>query len=169
MRAKRFEDLYFWQRARDLAKAVYRIADEGQFGSDNAFKDQLRQAGMSPMGEIAFGFAQGDVEDFRDYLDVARGDLMRLKSLAYLAKEMGYLDEKQVEEIIIGIQEVERLMTGFIRGMRSRRRGISHHEEHLTEHTEEHYQESRDNNRDMQPDESIERSYDDVSSSSGEE
>ncbi len=159
MRAKRFEDLYFWQKARDLAKLVYRITEQERFEADIAFRDQFRQAGFSPMGEIAFGFAQGDAEEFRDSLDISRGDLMRVKSLTYLARELGFLEDSQVEEIMICIQEVERLMTGFVRGMRSRHRGEIHHDEHFAEHSQEHEAEFRGNSRATEPEESFERSY----------
>jgi len=38
----RFEEIEAWQTARELAKLVYEITDEGKFARDFGLKDQIR-------------------------------------------------------------------------------------------------------------------------------
>ena len=147
MRARRFEDLYFWQKARELAKVIYRITSNTGFEKDPAFRDLFRQLSHSVMGEIAYGFAQARGSDFKDSLDISRGDMMRIKALSYLAKDLGCLTDEELEEIHVAILDVDRIMMGFIRGMRSRQRetsGDRGDREHNDRHSSSTYGETSD-------------------------
>jgi hypothetical protein len=41
---KRFEDIEGWQKAKELAKAVYAMTNAGDFARDFGLKDQMRRA-----------------------------------------------------------------------------------------------------------------------------
>jgi four helix bundle protein len=52
-RFKSFEDIFAWQKARELAVQVYEsFAESRDFG----FKDQIQRASVSVMNNIAEGF-----------------------------------------------------------------------------------------------------------------
>jgi len=130
MRARRFEELYFWQKARELAKTMCRVTSGSSFDKELWLREQLRSLGTTVMGEIAFGFAQATGAEFKDSLDIARGELMRLRAMCYLSQDLDCLAEEDFEEIQAGIMDVDRLMMGFIRGMRGgRHREHDEHEE----------------------------------------
>jgi len=44
---EKFEDIEAWQRARQLAKAVYAITSEGKFARDFGLRDQIQRAVVS--------------------------------------------------------------------------------------------------------------------------
>jgi four helix bundle protein len=58
MKVTRFEDLDVWQKARELAKVVYRLTADQQFSRDFGLRDQMRRAAVSIMANIAEGFAR---------------------------------------------------------------------------------------------------------------
>ncbi len=48
-KAKRFEDLWIWQHARELVKEIYRDFHSGAGSKDFGFRDQIQRAGVSIM------------------------------------------------------------------------------------------------------------------------
>lgn len=54
--AESFEELHIYQRARELANAVYSVTREGPFSRGFGLVDQIRRASVSVMSNIAEGF-----------------------------------------------------------------------------------------------------------------
>jgi four helix bundle protein len=54
--ARRFEELWVWQQARELVKEIYADFKSGPGSKDFGFRDQLQRAGVSVMNNIAEGF-----------------------------------------------------------------------------------------------------------------
>ena len=52
-RIDRFEDIQGWRKARELTKAVYEVSSQGSFAKDFALKNQIRDACISIMSNIA--------------------------------------------------------------------------------------------------------------------
>jgi len=48
-RISRFEDLIAWQKARELAKNIYKITKQGEFYKDFGLRDQITRASVSIM------------------------------------------------------------------------------------------------------------------------
>ena len=72
-RIEKFEDIEAWQRARQLAKAVYVVTSEGKFARDFGLRDQIQRAAVSVMSNIAEGFERGVDVEFRRFLAIAKG------------------------------------------------------------------------------------------------
>ncbi len=47
---EKFEDIEAWQRARKLVKVIYDISKKGKFNQDFKLRAQIRDAGVSIMG-----------------------------------------------------------------------------------------------------------------------
>ena len=58
-RASRFEDLIAWQKVRELARAVYRVTNDGAVAKDYGPSGQLQRAAVSVMGEHRQGLVRG--------------------------------------------------------------------------------------------------------------
>lgn len=56
---KRFEDIEAWQKARILAKEIYKLSIETDLGKDFRFRDQVNASAGSSMDNIAEGFERG--------------------------------------------------------------------------------------------------------------
>ncbi len=95
MIAKKFEDLIFWQKARELTRLVYSYSKNGGFQKDFELKDQIRRASVSTMANIAEGFGRGGNKEFIQFLFVAKGSLSETQSHLYVALDQEYIDDKK--------------------------------------------------------------------------
>lgn len=97
--AREFEDLRIWQQARVQAVGIYR-----SFGTDTpaerdyGFRDQIQRAGVSVMNNIAEGFERRTPADFARFLDTAKGSCGEVRSMCYLAEDLGYLPTAEANE-----------------------------------------------------------------------
>lgn len=119
MKANRFEDLMFWQKARELTKLVYSYTNNGAFNKDFGLKDQIQRSSVSVMSNIAEGFGRGGNKEFIQFLFVAKGSLAELKSQIYISKDLGYITENQFNTVFGITDEIALLINSFIRSMKT--------------------------------------------------
>ena len=115
-----YRDLLVWQKAMDLAEAVYRATEAFQEGERYGLVAQMRRASASVASNIAEGFGRGRKAEFKRYLEIARGSLFELQTQAELARRLGWLKGTLLTETREGSQEVDRLLSGLIRSVRRR-------------------------------------------------
>ena len=88
---KQFEDLEIWQEARVFNTLIFKqFANHPNF----SFRDQMLRATLSIMNNIAEGFDRSSDADFRKFLDYAKASAGEVRSMLYLALDLGYLDEE---------------------------------------------------------------------------
>ena len=94
-----FEDIEAWQKAHELARALYRVTGDGAFSKDFGLRDQIRRAGVSVMSNVAEGFERGGNGEFVHFLSIAKGSAGEVRAQLILARDLGYLDETEFDEI----------------------------------------------------------------------
>ena len=114
MIAKKFEDLIFWQKARELTKLVYSHSKTGTFQKDFGLKDQIRRAFVSIMANIAEGFGRGGNKEFIQFLFVAKGSLAETQSHLHVALDQEYIDNAKFKVGYDKADEITRLINAFI-------------------------------------------------------
>ena len=92
--ARRFEELWVWQQARELVKEIYEDFRSGLGSKDFGFRDQIQRAGVSVMNNIAEGFERFTEIEFARFLGVARGSCGEVRSMNYAAEDLGYVDSE---------------------------------------------------------------------------
>jgi four helix bundle protein len=121
MRIERFEDVQGWQKGRELARMVYEATEQGAFARDFALRDQIRDAAVSVMANIAEGFDAGSDAEFIRFLRYARRSASEVQSHLYVALDQGYISPSQFQEMYDSAAETKRLIGGFIRYLQSGR------------------------------------------------
>lgn len=111
---RRFEDVLGWQRARELAREIYRASESGAFAKDFTLRDQIRRASVSVLSNIAEGFERGSDREFAQFLNIAKGSVGEVRCQLYVALDQGYLPEAQFKELTERLAEVGRLLSGLI-------------------------------------------------------
>ena len=119
MKITKFEDLLFWQKARELTKLIYSFTKNGKFVKDFGLKDQIQRSSVSVMSNIAEGFGRGGNKEFRQFLFVARGSLAEVQSQLYVSKDLNYITDEQFVKAYDMAEEVSRLMNAFSMKMNS--------------------------------------------------
>ena len=119
---ERFEDVQAWQKARGLVREIYQACAAGRLSRDFGLKDQLCRAAVSSMSNVAEGFARISDRDFAHFLDIARGSVLEVQSLLYVALDVGYIEKSDFERLYQVADETASLIGGFTSYLRKRLR-----------------------------------------------
>lgn len=110
---KRFEDIRAWQKARELVRDIYGICAKGALKADFGLKNRLCRATVSSMSNIAEGFARRTDKDFAHFLDMAKGSVVEVQSLLYVALDVLYIDTGDFERLTRLADETAVLIGGL--------------------------------------------------------
>lgn len=112
----RFEDIHAWQKARELTRDVYGALNTCR---DRGFTDQIQRASVSVMSNIAEGFESGTRQEFLNYLYIAKGSAGEVRAQLYAAYDIGYLNVEIFKDLKNKAEEVSKLLSVFIRGVKA--------------------------------------------------
>ncbi len=115
---ERFEDIQGWQKARELANAIYDLTKTGGFAKDSELRNQIRRAAGSVMHNIAEGFDAGTNPEFVRFLKMARRSANEVQSQLYLAFDQQYITADDLESTYALAVETKRLINGMIAYLR---------------------------------------------------
>lgn len=115
---KRFEEILAWQKAKDLVREIYFVCADGKFSRDFGLKDQICRAAVASMSNIAEGFGRRSGKDFAHFLDIARGSVLGVQSLLYVARELEYITETDFGRLYRLAEETVSLIAGFTKYLR---------------------------------------------------
>ena len=92
-----FESLEVWKRACRLATSVYEALRDCR---DYGLKDQMTRAAVSIASNIAEGYERGTNKEFGRFVNIAKGSAAELRTQAYIANQIGLLDDEQRAELV---------------------------------------------------------------------
>lgn len=109
-----FRDLKVWQRAHEFVLAAYRVTSAFPDSERYGLTSQLRRAAVSVPGNIAEGSMRSSDADFARFLHVAIGSASEVDYYLLLARDLGYLNQRDYERLDTEIQEIRRMLNGLI-------------------------------------------------------
>src|SRR3990170_3448725 len=120
MRITRFEDIDAWQEARKLVKMVYRVInDSPKFRKDFRLVNQMQDASVSSMSNIAEGFARRSNKEFIQFLFISKSSAAEVQSQLYVALDQDYITQDDFERIYKQAEIVAKMDSGFIKYLQS--------------------------------------------------
>ena len=119
MAKPRYSDLIVWQKAMDLVEAVYRATHDWPPKELYGLTNQARRAVVSIPANIAEGRGRTGAKEFLHHLPIANGSLHELETHLLIARRLRYIDEATCESLMYYTAEVDRLLQGLIRSLRS--------------------------------------------------
>ena len=94
MKITRFEDIDAWQEARKLVKMVYGVINKSsKFRRDFRLVNQVQDAAVSAMSNIAEGFARRSNREFIQFLFISKSSAAEVQSQLYVALDQEYINE----------------------------------------------------------------------------
>lgn len=115
MKIERFEDIKAWQESRDLVKRIYQNAkSDKDFNKDYKFREQITNAAVSIMSNIAEGFSRRSNKELIQFLFIAKGSCAEVQSQLYVALDQQYISELKFRELYAKTEEVAKILSGFI-------------------------------------------------------
>ncbi len=112
MQIEKFEDIYSWQKSKDLTLNIY---NKFKNCRDFCFRDQLQRASVSIMNNIAEGFEKRTNKEFIFFLFIAKGSSGEVRSMLYLAFELNYITKEEFDNYYALSVEISKLLSGLIK------------------------------------------------------
>ncbi len=118
---EKFEEIRAWQLARELVKIIYGFTRKDPFRKDWSLSDQIQRAAVSIMSNIAEGFGRSSNREFINFLHIARGSCSEVRSLLYVACDLGYISEQEFTGAFRQAEEISKAISGLVHYLRSAR------------------------------------------------
>ncbi len=115
MKIEKFEDLECWKEARILVNMVYKAINSNEkFKRDYRLCNQVTDAAVSSMSNIAEGFSRHSNREFVQFLFISKGSTAEVQSIFYLALDLAYIGEDIFKEVYSQAEKVSKLNSGLI-------------------------------------------------------
>lgn len=115
MRIKKFEDFeVVWQKARTLTTDIYQVLEDNK---DYGFRNQIQEATVSIMNNIAEGYERRSDKEFTHFLYIARGSTGEVRSMPYIALDLGYISKKEFNDLYDQSIEISKMLFGLIKSL----------------------------------------------------
>lgn len=112
-----YRDLIAWQKAMDLAEAIYRLTANFPVSERFGLTMQLRRAAVSVPSNVAEGQGRLSHADFRHFLGNARGSLLEVETQVRLSVRLHFADDDAARHVLLLSSEVGRLINGLIQAV----------------------------------------------------
>jgi lactate racemase len=116
---ERFEDLRVWKDAREIAGIIYRLAQKFPAHEQHRLASHIERAAVSTMSNIAEGFERGTSKSFINFLHIAKRSNSEVRSLAYVALDLGYVTPDESDDLIQRCATLSRRLYTFIEHLKT--------------------------------------------------
>lgn len=113
-----YRDLIAWRKAMQLVFQIYQVTKA--FPHDELFglTSQLRRAAVSVPSNIVEGQARFSQKEFCRFLSQARGSLVEAETQLLIAKGLGYVPEKDTQDLLNQAAELGRILNGLVASLK---------------------------------------------------
>jgi len=111
---KDFRRLKVWDKAHQLTLAIYKVTKRFPKEEMYGLASQMRRSSASIATNIAEGCGRNSDADFCRFLVVASGSGSELEYQLLLCRDLGYLNEKEYEALLVQLTEVKKMLNGFV-------------------------------------------------------
>lgn len=99
MKIKSFTELTVWQRAHELALAVFRITEAFPRADQFGIVSQVRRSSASVTANIAEGFGRGTTRELLRSLQISHGELEETRYFMLLSLDIGRISKVDFETV----------------------------------------------------------------------
>jgi len=110
-----FQELIIWQKAMNIAEAVYKLSKKFPKEERYGLKSQIRRSAVSIASNIAEGAGRNTNGEFKNFLGIASGSSNELMTQLMLSSRLGRVEESRVTPIIQQLKEVQKINYSFIK------------------------------------------------------
>ncbi len=115
----KFEDLEIWKEAVKMGVMVFKVTEAGKMSKDFSARAQLRRAAISVSNNIAEGFEYNNNRLFVRFLMYAKGSAGEVRSMLYILKDAGMIDESVFKPLWERAIKLSRDIEGFRKYLRT--------------------------------------------------
>jgi four helix bundle protein len=115
MAYQKYTELQVWKTARAFTTYIYTLS--GAFPKEEQYglTSQIRRCAISIPSNIAEGAGRQHAKETIQFLTISRGSLYELETQIYIAYDIGFLSEAQLNECLAKIEVLGKLINGYMR------------------------------------------------------
>ena len=113
MKVYSFERLDVWIRAKDFVIKIYNISKEFPSEEKYGITSQLRRAAISVPTNLAEGSGRRTNKDKAHFTQLAYSSLMEVLNLLIIAKELGYINNSDIQDLRTDLEEISKMLSGL--------------------------------------------------------
>ena len=112
---KNFKELNVWKKGIEIVKETYRIVrflpSDEKFG----MVFQMTRASVSIPANVAEGSSRNSDKDYARFLQIALGSAFELQTYFIIGKELGWINESELQKAEMLIEEEIKMIQAFIK------------------------------------------------------
>lgn len=112
-----YRELKVWQKSIDLVVRVYEATKKYPQDEMYGLVSQTRRAVVSIPSNVAEGQSRATIKDFIHFLRIAYASGAEIETQLIIAEKIGYLSEKEKEDILHELHEVVSMIVGLIKAL----------------------------------------------------
>jgi four helix bundle protein len=113
-RTRHYRDLVAWQKAMELARAVYSLTEEFPKSETFGLRMQMRRSAVNVASHIAEAHGRLNDAEMRKGLGAARASINELQTQAELAASLGFINSDASEQLLDLATRVAKLINGLL-------------------------------------------------------
>jgi len=117
MNANNYKNLLVWQKGHALVLSRYKSTEKFPQTEAYGLTSQMRRAAVSITSNIAEGFARNSSKEKVQFYYLSLGSLSELSSQSVIAKDLGYLTQKDYGDSESLMIEVSKMLHALIRSI----------------------------------------------------
>lgn len=117
---KKFTDILAWQKSHKFVLNIYRLSESFPTTEQFGLTSQIRRAAVSITSNIVEGFDRGSNKEFKQFLIIARSSLSECQNQLLIAKDLGFMTQKDFEKMAADSVEIHKMINGLIKNLQTR-------------------------------------------------
>ena len=105
---RKFRDYDVWKRGILFTAGIYVLAKNMPDSEKYGLISQVRRAAVSISSNVAEGCSRSSEKDFARFIEIALGSAFETETLLIICKEVGYLDESQLQVHMADLQIIQK-------------------------------------------------------------
>lgn len=115
-----FETLEVYDKARNLVKEVYLLQNSFPKEERYALGDQVRRAAVSITANLAEGSGRKSLREKIHFIEISFGSMMEVFCELQTACDLGYIKEKQFDELRPMFTDIAKMLSGLRNSLESK-------------------------------------------------
>lgn len=111
---KDYTQLDVWMNSRKLVKQVYSLTNSFPNEELYALTSQIKRSVISVPSNIAEGIGRQSNKETIHFLYISKASLFELETQLYLAFDLNYIKESELNKLLEDITTCKKLLVGFI-------------------------------------------------------
>ena len=105
---RNFRHYEVWKRAILFCGNIYKLTASLPNNEQYGIGNQLKRASVSISSNIAEGCSRKSEKDFARFIEIGIGSAFEVESLLYVCKELEFIDQSRLEEIVEELQIIQK-------------------------------------------------------------